>query len=951
MPSDEDDGRSTLRPVPISSRTSQVTVRQDNGNNSEPKKSQSRLGSGFGPEPTLGDDLADLTTPKPRAKSGEFTSFDGEWGLGSEVEQGRDGNLMRNVTVGKRRPGKQANGQKHEVVDDFAVSPTNATRAVRGFPLHGRILTYDDSPPGPPPRSFTAPETAAAKTITSTEAAIDADIRRFSGMSSRSAASTVVEAILVETPPRPQRRTLRHVKRVDALRDSVWHSPPLGPAPSLNGAARPRRQSGQSGDQQAAQDAPRESYASSTTVNSASSRKARREVWKNGGIPVVVVPDRVSSHKSSSREHSLRSSSSKRSKRSQSLSSVPLEQLPNGHDLTPYFDRPPRRDRLMSESDGSTPGDQRTMDFPPVVPHRSSSLSTPGSRNASRTQSRDASRSGSRAGSLTAESLRAHNAMQARLANGVSPVPSSGVVNHTAAGGPPNNNGREQGDLPVVTVHAVPSLEHTKSSDQEESEGRQRHRDSGSGDPLLSAKATPFSQTSVETNATSSADIGEARAVSMVPHQIRSVVIRPSESLDGDQRSPASTRPGRPTITTTEVDGVTKAHEAGPSTPFQARLSSEDVASLLRHPREPPEPPAIQFIPATPSGLTPAEEKTKMLGNFYEDLEEEKPQRSPSVVRRALGKRRHSSRGPSPVRNTRPGFLTRTFSLSRNARKDTTEFPDPDDGVLTSEPDDVDETRLHPDWRPSYFHGYDEDDDDYGVFDLDDEDDRPPPPRRTLSERMKRTFAIMPLQDVYDRDAGPPDRRTLKRTSSGNLRVVKKRVSVGSLRGGDNSNKQKKRKDHRRRPSTTPDDARSRSRSRSSSTRRQFWPSRSNSLSRATGQGQNNHQHNGGNGGTATAAAPPENGRAAAAGGHRDRAMPPRTSETRKWSVSQNIGTLTRRLSERRREKRSNELRGKISGPREVRDGVGEVYHREGFREAFMRPRGLREDVYPGQAY
>lgn len=72
--------------------------------------------------------------------------------------------------------------------------------------------------------------------------------------------------------------------------------------------------------------------------------------------------------------------------------------------------------------------------------------------------------------------------------------------------------------------------------------------------------------------------------------------------------------------------------------------------------------------------------------------------------------------------------------------------------------------------------------------------------------------------------------------------------------------------------------------------------------------------------------------------------------------MSQNIGSLTRRLSEKRRERRSNELRGMISGPREVRDGVGEVYQREGFREAFMRPRGLRgeeegEVVYPGQAY
>lgn len=939
VPSDEDDGRSTLRPAPISTRASQDTVRQAIGNGSEHRTPQSRLDSGLDLEPNLGDDQSALT-PKP--KKGEFTSFDGEWGLGNdEVEQERDGNLMRNVTVGKRRPSKQANGQTHEVVDDFAVSPTNATRTVRGIPLHGRILTYDDSPLEAPLRSFTAPEVDQD----TFEAAIDADIRRFSGMSSRSAASTVVEAILVENPPRPQRRTLRHVKRVNALRDSIWHSPPRSSAPTLGGAVNPRRQSGD----RAAHDAPRESYASSTTVNSVSSRKARREVWKNGGVPVVVVPDRLSSHKSSSREHSLRSSSSKRSRRSQSLGSAPLEQMSNDHDLTAYFDRPPRREQLMTESDGSTPGDQRTMDFPPTIPQRSTSLSAPGSRNASRAQSRDASRSESRAGSLTAESLRAHNAMQAKLAkDGFSSVPSLGAVNHIV-GETPSIHGWGQGDLPVVTVHAVPSLEQTRSSDQEESEGQQRHLDSGSGDPMLSAKATPFSQASVETTGTSSADIGEARAVSMVPHKIRSVVIRPSEGSDGEQRSPATIRPDRPTITTTEVDGVTQVHEMEPATPSQARSSLEDVDSPLRNPRIPPEPPAIQFIPATPSGLTPSEEKAKMLGNFYEEDLEEKPARSPSVVRRALGKRRQSSRSPSPARKARPSFLARTFSLSRNVRKDTTEFPDPDYMINSSEPDDIDETRLHPDWRPSYFRGYDDDDDDYdyGVFDLDDDEDnnsgyRPAlPPRRTLGERMKRTFAIMPLQQD-DADGRPPDRRTLARTSSGNLRVVKKRGSAGSLWG------ELKKDHHHHRPSTAPSSAR-----RSLSRSRPFWPSRSNSLvrkGRGQDQGQDDRQCGDGDSGVTASASSPGNGKkgAGAAADHRDRdrdrdrdrAMPPRTSETRRWSVSQNIGTLTRRLSEKRRERRSNELRGKISGPREVRDTVGDVIHREGFREAFLRPRG-----------
>lgn len=891
--SDEEDGRSTLRPAAQSARTSEITVRlakpYTNGNGNGVQTPRNHSGSGLGLGPSLADEHS--LTPKAR---GDFTTFDGEFGSSpNDVEQEWDDNLMRNVTVRKRRPSAHVNERQHEAVDDFTVSPTNATKAVRAFPLQGRILTYDSPDPS---RSFTAPEKA------NTDAATSADIRRLSGMSSKSAASTVVEAILVGTPPRRQ-RTLRHVRRVDALRDSIWRPSPVGSVSTLN-SGKSRRQSA---DQ--TEDAQRESYASNSTVNSVGSRKARRDVWKNGGIPVVVVPDRRSSNRSSSRERSLRSADSRRSK-SQSLGSVPLDKLPNGQDLTPYFDRPPRRGRSISESDGSTPGDQRTIDFPPVVPQRSSSLSAPTSRPGSRSQSRDTSRNGSRAGSLTAESLRAHNAVQA---NGIPPKPAPAAKGRAAV--EPSSFGVQR-QPPVVTVHAVPSMEHIPANDdQDRAEPHQpRQSESRLGDILLSAKATPFSQASVETNGTSAADIGEARAISMFPHQNRSILMvdhRPSESSDGDPGSQSTERPDRPTITTTEVDGVSVDE---PMTPLaQPTFTLDSVDSPLRNPREPPEPPAIKFIPATPSGLTPAEEKTKMLGNFYDELDD-KPMRAPSLVRRALNKRRHSyaSYGPSPSRDTRPGFLARTLSLSRNTRKGTMDDPEADQPCCESHPHEqpMDETRLHPDWRPSYYASHYADD---GVYDMEDEDvgevmrypaidNRPPPPKRSLSERMKRTFAIMPLQDVDDYASGP-DRRTIRRTPSGNLRVVKHRGSVGSLR---------KKASKTDRPSTAPDgDGR----------RRPFW-SRSNSLSSIR------NRYVGATGNTSA-----------------DRATPPRTSETRRWSMSQNLGALTRRLSDKRREKRSNELRQKISGPREVRDGVVDVIRQDGYRHAFSQPRRMPQQV------
>ncbi|KAK7730911.1 hypothetical protein SLS63_005581 [Diaporthe eres] len=728
-PSDEEDGRSTLRPAAQSARTSEVTVRlakgYTNGNGHEKQTPHNHSGSGLGLGPSLADEHS--VTPKAR---GDFTTFDGEFGSSpNDVEQEWDDNLMRNVTVRKRRPSAHVNERQHEVVDDFTVSPTNATKAVRAFPLQGRILTYESPDPA---RSFTAPERA------NTDAATSADIRRLSGMSSKSAASTVVEAILVGTPPRRQ-RTLRHVKRVDALRDSVWQPSPVGSVSTLN-SLRSRRQSA---DQ--TNDALRESYASNSTVNSVGSRKARRDVWKNGGIPV------------------------------------------------------------------QQPGALITVS-------RQQEIKEPESGSASRI-----------------------------------------------------------------------------------------------GEMLLSAKATPFSQASVETNGTSAADIGEARAISMFPHQNRSILMvdhRPSESSDGDPGSQSTERPGRPTITTTEVDGVSMDE---PMTPLaQPTFTLDSVDSPLRNPREPPEPPAIKFIPATPSGLTPAEEKTRMLGNFYDELDE-KPMRAPSLVRRALSKRRHSyaSYGPSPSRDTRPGFLARTLSLSKNIRRGTMDEPEVDQsyGESLSHEQPMDETRLHPDWRPSYYSSHYADD---GVYDMEDDDgevmrypaidNRPPPPKRSLSERMKRTFAIMPLQDVDDFTDGP-DRRTIRRTPSGNLRVVKHRGSVGSLR---------KKASKTERPSTAPD---------GEGRRRLFW-SRSNSLSSIRGH----HVSATGNGSA-------------------DRATPPRTSETRRWSMSQNLGALTRRLSDKRREKRSNELRQKISGPREVRDGVVDVIRQDGYRRAFSQPRRMPQQV------
>ena len=137
---------------------------------------------------------------------------------------------------------------------------------------------------------------------------------------------------------------------------------------------------------------------------------------------------------------------------------------------------------------------------------------------------------------------------------------------------------------------------------------------------------------------------------------------------------------------------------------------------------------------------------------------------------------------------------------------------------------------------------------------------------------MRRTFAILPLDnDLYFDDAvHGPERRTIRRTSSGNLRVVRQRGSSDSLSRPDDPDNEMTR------PATAPDNQ----------ARRSFW--RGNSVRRRASKGQLRRRSSLG-------------------------------------SRLEDIQSLPRRLSEKRRERRSEELRLKISGPTEVRDGVGEM--------------------------
>ncbi|KAH6899848.1 hypothetical protein B0T10DRAFT_554411 [Thelonectria olida] len=879
----------------------------------------------------LGLALASLAPHDDNRVSRDFNHFDGDWSSVSEVEEEWDNNLMRMVTIKKRpetvdpiRPISQAG----IIIDPDMVSPTQAAKAVRHMPLHRKPETVS-STKGVSDRTTTSTAPSSAATSVSSDKRASA-ISMKSTKSTKSSVSTVVEAILMDGPPLPQRqRTLRHMRKQVALRAPINNSPrvpvmdsprapvmdsprpimdsprvPLMDSPTLTAnSVRTEQTAREPRFRRRPDDAKVDSYVSTTTSHSISSNKARREVWKNGGIPVVIVPDRRSSNKSRSRERSLRSRSSKRTP---SVGSVPRdgstareakEETKAASISDTNSSRPSRRGRAQSVSDRS----ERTIDFPPVIPARSSSLSAPTSRNASR------------AGSLTSESIRLHNALQESLLKKPEEeprlpflrLPDDKTTRVTRSTGSDKEASNRR-----LSSHNSDRERRLSSDRQSDKDVSQRRLSSHNSDrdtaqrrlssvhsEFLNVKSygslkTPFSLASVETNGTA-LEVSEAMAVQMYPHQNSSVLMvdhtsKPSQSSIETPQEDEGDEPIEPNTETKDLAGD------GPLTPPQPLFSFDDVDSPLRNPRAPPEPPshppAIHFIPATPSGMTPADERMITMGNYFESMKE-KPGRRPSIVRRALNRRRRHSVDYPPTAPRVHGLITRTLSLSRHVRhgharsprsksspnmEHEPAYPSPDD-------DPAEGNKLHPFWRP--LGSGDEDDyDDYhhGPDELDEVYRYPPinnRPHRNISKRMKRTFAILPPreEEYYADDQWGTERRTIRRTPSGNLRVMRHRSSLDSLRRtyhfdggyqvvGDGTEK------------------------------RPFW--RRNSVHRRVNKEKRRHSLG---------------------------------------SKLEEIQNIPRKISEKRREKRTRELRQKISGPREVRDGVGEV----------IRSRSLRDQYHP----
>ncbi|CCC11335.1 hypothetical protein SMACR_04038 [Sordaria macrospora] len=1000
-PEDEDDGKSTVRPEMSSRGTSRSTIRQANrGAKLQPQTVG--LGIDIGVNSSVGDGL---TPAAEREVQLGRDAYEGGWGgqgtqggnLNSEEEvvEEWDENLERNVIVSRRRAAPRWNATKNRN-SVFMEPPTTTTTITPTTAAMTRVL---------PLRAMNLEEQQRA--LPRSEPSTSGDTRRFSTTSNQSATSTIMGTIVVGDDTGSQRRnTLRHVRKPTLpLRDSVSDlaqsttsfapapAPALAPAPEVF-QRRPQLEQKSGGP-------PRESYFSTTST---SSRKARRDVWKTGSIPVVIVPERRTSLKSNGKPPSLRSMSSRRSKRSQSLSSVGRRSQASASNFTIdiYMDQP-RRSRNISESDRSRAGDPRTADFPPYIPRRSSSLSATTSRNVSRT------------GSLTAESLRAHDALyeQQKASQTVEraveklqrekrpppkPVNTSRQYRRTIDGNDLEPERRQSGTINIKFSPSIQSSNFDNSDPRTPRSFPADHNDDGGPrhsyeyNKRNSVQHTPFSQASVETGA-SHAEVSEARAIPIYPHQNKSVMIvnhsnKPSEASSSDrQRSPPT---ATPIIAATDAEG-------NPITPPQDLSRGDENFSPLRNPRAPPKPPpAINFIPATPSGLTPTTEKEKELGSFYDDMpepEEPKPESGFAMLRRKLSRRRTSE-----TTGSRPGFLTRTFSLSKYTKNYESDGGSSDrlkrphlKRSFTADDAPVEPDKLHPDWRPSYQSDFsDSGSEDEERWDYPPIDNRPQRPgllpKRSLSQRMKKAFAIMPLRNgskydaSYSTDSGDvPDqyKRTIRRTPSGSLRVMKIRQSLESMaqsmarpsisserptRPSISSPSETPRPsistEAPPRPSISPDS--SSTRPSMSSENPRFYPPRVRRNYGALFQRQPRPPP------AVSSAAPPLTPSSVStfATGYSATSISPPTVAggppqpppmKRRGSLSEKIlpvlnekVNIVRRLSEKRKEKKRDEMRKTISHPRVVRDGLGEVIKHDTGREIFAMNQG-QPGQQPGQ--
>lgn len=635
--------------------------------------------------------------------------------LDEEEGKGLDTNLLRNVTVRKRRP-------KQPHLDTSAAqtlsTPKNAsplTRKRGGGSLRERVEKSQQSPRSASTEKFgeEIEWPSAANDMLYTHLRDEKSKR----LSSMSGSSTVIEAVVISTPPQ-RRRTLRHAGKNLALREDLSTSSKsarssLDSSDTFKHTLKHRK-------------SPIPDRKSRLGIDGAASPSDRRvtsepEPVLHRPIPVIVIPERRSSLLFTQELPILRPL-----RRRDAIHLLTCEQdttasVPINAERLP---RLPKTAHLESDSrarevrEGSTDSvESGQLSFPSAdrdgqLRHASAPIrltqATPSKQ--SRETNKDLHGLASEKPVLASIPLSGRSAEGSR---GRSFDSSRSAIDQKASieiKRPPNKLGvgeRRRSNTssersPVARRESNPPW--TSSDGLSPSSPRRKHIDPRMDSRLDSAgshigypNTTPmsFSQLSDRTDAL---EVSEATAISIYPHNNNSLLV-----VQQVARSNSNATTRKPTLATTNLPTITNGGSESdeqtpvqpifssaiiPSTPPARKVEMLQVDSPLKNPRAAPAPPAIKFIPPTPS-----EEADKQLQlvpyksppDSHESTSPDRPVRRLSLVQKA---RRYSESFVQP-------FLGRSLSTKSRSRYATHRISRPD-----LEQRDV---NLHPFWRPRGF--------------------------------------------------------------------------------------------------------------------------------------------------------------------------------------------------------------------------------------------------------
>ncbi len=506
------------------------------------------VGLGLGLEQEDDGSTLGEMTPKHVAKHRDFGTFDGSWDASDEDRQeiGSQGGHSSATSVPyDRRAYKRSKMTEPPTLDSPTLGQEADSSFKKSLSLRQRV---EKSRHSLPTASSEKLEEHIYWPLKEDDFDVETELRDMNNkrLSQASTSSTVVEAMVIQSPPR-RRQTLRHTVKMEDMNSST---PPHSNRNSLNSnehsSIRRRLRRSKSPDNEL-----RKSYASADTTESVGSNppKARQDL-----VPPIAFPDRLSSLQSST-------SDSKRVSRPLSLNSRQQSSRPTTapDESVGYFDVPPRRDRrtmsvVIQPSKPSKQEIKPEKGVEPPAPAQLSSPSVPTSSEASRTTSAISAGIGTR-----------HDAPT--------------LV-----------------DQPHATLYlSDPPDEHNLSVD--------RNMGEWSAFRPRSTLVTPFSLRSARSSTPGTLEVNEATAISIYPHTNKSILViqQMAGGSDSSPREQSAIIAGNANIALPASITPIIHHHSPPR---------EILNSPLQNPRDAPQPPDLRVIAPTPANGRPSSEAT-----------------------------------------------------------------------------------------------------------------------------------------------------------------------------------------------------------------------------------------------------------------------------------------------------------------------------------------------------